>query len=154
MEVYEELIEEIRGKTKLSKEEIEKRIEDKIIDLSDLISKEGAAYLVARELGINLIKDNIRRLKIKNIVPGLSSITIIGRVIKIFPLKEFVKNERKGKFLSVLLGDDTGTIRLVLWDSDSQLIEKNKIKEGDIVKISACFTRAVSYTHLTLPTKA
>ena len=50
---YEDLVDLICEKSGLSREEIERRIEAKRAKLSGLISKEGAAQIIASELGID-----------------------------------------------------------------------------------------------------
>ena len=54
---YEQIIEKIQEEKGLSKEEIGKRIEEKVKDLSDLISKEGAAHILAHELGLKVFHE-------------------------------------------------------------------------------------------------
>ena len=51
---YEKLIERISRTSGLEKEEIEKKVVAKQEKISGLISKEGAAQIVASELGISL----------------------------------------------------------------------------------------------------
>jgi hypothetical protein len=65
----EELLEELERKSGLSREELTKRIEKKINELNNLITVEGAIYLVARELGIELPSER-RRVMISSILPG------------------------------------------------------------------------------------
>ena len=57
---YKQLVERISQSTKLSVEDIERRIEAKRAKLSGLISLEGAAHVIAAELGIGLEKQNYK----------------------------------------------------------------------------------------------
>src|SRR3989338_1309789 len=107
-----EFISEISG---LSVEEIERKIEAKQAKLSGLISKEGAAQVIAAELGINLDKQII---KISQIVPGMRKINLIGKIIDLYPVKEYNKNGRSGKVGSFVLADETSNVRTVLWDEN------------------------------------
>ena len=61
MDNYNVLVEKISNLSKLSKEDIERKIEAKRAKLSGLVSKEGAAQIVAAELGINF---DMERMKI------------------------------------------------------------------------------------------
>lgn len=54
---YSQLVERIARSSGLSVEDIERRIEAKRAKLSGLISKEGAAQVVASELGISFDKE-------------------------------------------------------------------------------------------------
>jgi len=131
---YEMLVEFIAENSGLGLEEIGKRIQSKILKLSGLISKEGAAQIVAAELGINFEK---QKIKLCQIVPGMKKINVIGKVISLFPVREFNKNGRQGRVVNFVLADDTNNIRTVLWDENHiELIVKKNICEGDCVEIS------------------
>ena len=64
---YEKIIEKISTIKNVSKEEIESKIQFKLVELQDLISKEGAAHIIANELGVNLFELESQDLKIKEI---------------------------------------------------------------------------------------
>ena len=140
---YEEIIERIKREKGLSTIEIEEKIKSKLKNLSDLISKEGAAHIVANELGVKLI--NVfekKKFKIKDIISGLSSVDIVGRVVSIYSIRTYNKNGREGKVANFLLGDETGTIRVVLWDTNHiSEIEKGTLKEGIIVKLKNAYIK-------------
>lgn len=131
---YDKILEKISNISGLEKEEVERRVEAKRAKLSGLISREGAAQVVAAELGINF--DN-EKLKINELLPGMRKANIIGKVISIFPIREFEKNGRKGKVTNLIIADETSNIKVVLWDTNHiELIEKNKINLGTVVDIS------------------
>jgi hypothetical protein len=135
MSNYESLLDRIVRSSGLEKEEIERKIEAKKAKLSGLISKEGAAQIVAAELGINF--DN-ERLKISEIVEGMKRANLIGKIIKMNPVREFNKNGREGKVGSFTLADESSNCRVTLWDTNHiSLIEEGKIKEGSVVEISS-----------------
>ena len=60
---YEEILRRIEEKTGLPNEEIEEKINKKVVQLSDLVSKEGAAHIVANQLGIKLF-ENLNERKV------------------------------------------------------------------------------------------
>lgn len=137
---FNELLQKIIEKTGSKKEDIEKKIIEKQQELSNLVSKEGAAYIIAKELGIDIFpKQEKRRLEVKNIVPMIRSLNMNARVVSVFPVKEFESKGRKGKVASVILGDQTGTIRLTLWDQQTEIAEK--LKPGMAVEIFGGYTR-------------
>jgi len=120
---------------------IKKLIKEKQEELSGLVSEEGAAYIVARELGVNLLKATKRQLKVKNLLPGLRSVDLLARVVRVFEPRDWSKGERSGKVASLILGDETGTVRLSLWNDEVDIIGRDKINEGDSVKISGAFVK-------------
>lgn len=141
----EELVSEISGKTEKSEEEIKKLIKDKQVELSDLVSEEGAAYIVGRELGVELIKDTKRELKIANIVPDMRNVDVVARVAGVFDVREFEKNGKKGKVSSLILSDDTGTIRLPLWNDEVNLVSSLELKQNDTIEVTGAWAKKDNY---------
>ncbi|MEM4330736.1 MAG: hypothetical protein QW273_01875 [Candidatus Pacearchaeota archaeon] len=139
MQNYEFLIKKIASYSGLSIEEIERKIEAKRAKLSGLISKEGAAQIIASELGISF--DNLD-LKIIELMPGMKKINLLAKVVKVFPVRNFKKGEREGKVLNLIIADDSGSTRAVLWDTNHiSLFEKNELKEGDVIEIKNASVR-------------
>jgi replication factor A1 len=139
---FDELISKIASESGLSEEEVRRRVEEKQKELGGLITPEGAAHVVANELGINLFSgaSKTRDIKIENIIPGMQSVDVVGRVRRIFPAREFTRSDGgKGKVSSLILGDDTATIRVVFWGKDTEKLEK--IQEGDILRIRDGYTK-------------
>jgi replication factor A1 len=138
-----DIIAKIKEKTNLTEEVINKKIEDKISELSGLVSREGAAHIVANEFGVKIFQPTESgRLQIKNILPGLRNVSFLGRVLAIYPVREFKTAKREGKVASMLVGDETGKLRVVFWDTKHiQLIEEAKLKEGDIIKLRNGYVR-------------
>jgi replication factor A1 len=138
---YEEVIQKIQKEKGLSREEIEEKIREKMIQLSDLVSKEGAAHIVANQLGVKLFENfENRKLKIEEVPKGAHAVSIVGKVIDFWGVREYNKGGRKGRVANFLMGDETGTIRVVVWDEP--VIDKlSSLKEGDIVRIRNAYSR-------------
>jgi len=131
---YERLIELISEGAGVPLNEIERKIEAKQAKLSGLISKEGAAQVIAAELGVSFDKQLI---KINQIVPSMKKINIVGKIIKLFPVREYNKNGRSGRIGCFVLADDTSNIRTVMWDENHiELITKGEIKQEVVVEIN------------------
>lgn len=146
MQNYLQLVERIARYSGLTKEEISRKVEAKRAKLAGLISKEGAAQIVAAELGISFDKE---KMKISELLTGMRRVNVIGKIIDMFPVRSYVKNSREGKIGSFILADETGNIRVVLWDTNHiELIEQEKIKKGDVVEITAAAVRNAEL-HLT-----
>ncbi len=132
----EEVIRRIKEATGLSEEFIKEKIESKKKELYGLVSDEGAALIVANEFGIKITKGiEVGRLQIKNLIPGLKKANILGRVIKIYPVRRFEKGKIRGEVGSMLIGDETGKVRVVIWDERVKLIKEGKIKVGDLIRV-------------------
>ena len=139
MQNYDLLLDRIAKASTLSREEIESKVEDKKAKLSGLISKEGAAQIIAAELGVNFEDQD---LKLSELMPGMRKVNVVGIIIEIFPVREFEKNGNKGKVCSFVLADDTGNCRTVLWDANHiSLIENKELEIGSTVEIKNASTR-------------
>src|SRR3989344_3222002 len=131
METYDLLVEKIAKLSGIEKEEVDKRVEAKKARLSGLISKEGAAQIIAAELGVSFENS---LFKISELMPGIKKASVFGKVIRVFPVREFRKNNREGKVANIIVADETGNIRVVLWDTNHiALIEKKEISEGEVI---------------------
>jgi hypothetical protein len=131
---YEQILKMMAESSGISASDIERRIEAKRAKLSGLISKEGAAQIIASELGISFDK---QKMKISGLLSGMRRITIVGKVIKMNKVIAYNKNGKSGKIGSFQIADDTSNIRVVLWDTNHiSLIESGNIKEGDVVELS------------------
>lgn len=143
---YEQLVERISKSSGLGVKDIERKIEAKRAKLSGLISKEGAAQVVASELGISFEKE---KMKIAELLSGMRRANVVGQIIEMALVRQYNKDGREGKIGSFVLADDTSNIRTVLWDTNHiALIEQGKIKEGDVVEISNASVRNTEL-HLT-----
>ncbi|MBU0457717.1 MAG: OB-fold nucleic acid binding domain-containing protein [Nanoarchaeota archaeon] len=134
-----EIKEKIIASGKLKSEELEQKMKVKINELSGLISEEGAAHIIANELGIELVNPNKNKLKIKEIYAGMRNVTAVGKVVRKFDVREFKKEDRVGKVCSVVFGDETGTTRLVFWNEQVDLI--SNVNEGDIILVKDAYVR-------------
>ncbi len=135
----EELIKTIADKTKTPAEDVLARVNEKEIELSGMVSRMGAAYIVGKELGVNLAKPVNKDLKINSIVPNMQKVNFIGKIVNISPVKEFDTSDGKGKVLNIILGDETGTIRISLWNEKTEVSER--INEGDILEVIGGYTK-------------
>jgi len=134
----DESIARIAKKTDLSEQEVKDKIKAKLRALAGLISEEGAAHIVANELGVKLFEVG-EALKIKSIMPGMRNVDVLGKVIQKYDLREFTSERGPGKVASMLIGDDSGVIRVTMWHKQAEL--STQFKEGDVVKIVGGYVR-------------
>ncbi|MCJ7631316.1 OB-fold nucleic acid binding domain-containing protein, partial [Candidatus Bathyarchaeota archaeon] len=123
---------------------VEKRISGKKSEVGKLLTDEGAAYMVANELGIDLSGEKTLKTKItiKDITAGASDVTVTGKVVTIYQVRSFNRsNGVEGKVARAVIGDETGTVNIVLWDDKAEIIEK-KLSEGDVICVNNGYVRA------------
>ncbi len=137
--LYEDIIKRIEEERGISRDEIEKKIEKKMEEFDGLVTKEGAAYIIAHELGIRLFSSS-SSLKIKNIIPGLRRVDFVGRVLKVYPVVKYQKDGKENEVQSVLVGDETGRIRIVIW-SKGMIDQIKNLEPGDVVKVSGAYSK-------------
>lgn len=136
----EDLIGRIVEETEADREEIEDEVKAKEEEFAGLVSEEGAIHLVARQYGVELSDQDNRDLKIENIVPGMSRIGIKAKVVRILDMNTFERDDGdEGRVQNVVLGDETGTIRVALWDEQTDLVEK--IDEDDNIQIENAYSK-------------
>lgn len=123
---------------KLTPVDLEKRVKEKINELSGLISEEGAIHIIANELGISTVNERTK-LKIKELYSGMRSISVVGKVLRRFEVREFMKGEIKGRVAALMLGDETGSIRVTFWND--QVNEFLKIQDDDIILLKEAYVR-------------
>ena len=111
----------------ISKEEFERRVEMKIEECGDLVDEPTAAMLVVGELGR-------QHVKIRGLGGKSSLFSFFGKVIDKTEPKEFERKDgEKGWVATLLLGDETGTTRVVLWDEKAGAVVD--IAPGDVLEI-------------------
>lgn len=132
---YERILDKISKHSGISVNELEEKISAKRQKLSGLISKEGAAQVIAAELGVNF--DN-ETLKIDELLPGMRNVNVIGKIINLFPVRTFTtKKGDESKVVNLRLADETSNLKVVLWDTNHiKLIENGDVKLGSVVEIS------------------
>ena len=140
---FNDIVAKIKEKSGISEEEINSKVDEKLKQLSGLVSKEGAAHIVANELGVKIFEDiGRRKFKIKDILPGMRSVSITGKIVRLYDVREYNKNNRHGKVVSFVMGDETGIIRVVFWDTHHIAeIENGNLKEGNILRIKNAYVR-------------
>src|SRR3989344_2173881 len=103
------------------------------LSYSEVIEKIKNSTSLSEE---EIIENIPKELKINKLIPGMSSVSLIGKIINIYEIKEYSKDNKKGKIGNLILGDETGVIRLVLWDTKHiSLLEKNEIALNSVLSI-------------------
>lgn len=138
-----ELIKKISFASGISEEEIHEKVEKK--KLSG-ISEEGAAYMVAKDMGIELVQQE--RLKISSVIAGMQNIDVVGKITKITPIREFKTEKAEGRVVNVYFADETGSTRLVLWNDETDKIKE--LKEGEVIRVKGYVKESLSSAEIRL----
>jgi len=111
----------------ITKEEFERRVEEKIDECGDLVDEPTAAMIVVGALGRE-------HVKIKGLSAKSSLFSFFGKIIDKTEPKEFDRADgEKGWVATLLLGDETGTTRVVLWDQKAGAVLDTEI--GEVLEV-------------------
>jgi len=137
----EAYINKIIEDTGLSRTDIQSLVEEKKEELKGLISDEGALFVIAKELGVDVTSENREllneiELNISDITLNMKNIVIVGRIKDIYHVNSFNKSSGEtGHVGSFMLHDNTGNIRIVLWDDQVSIFKDERFEKNEIVKI-------------------
>ena len=143
---YDEVVERIVAETKLSKEEVIEKINEKVKELGSLITPEGAAHIIARELEINLYGSQpIQKPQptvIADLIEGMNNVTITALVRNVYDPKNFSRKDgTQGAVQNIHLIDKSGHCRLVLWDDQIRQFKDMSVSRGDFLRLSGSFVK-------------
>lgn len=140
----EEIVDRIlSSRSDLNRKQVLEMIAQKKKGTGNFLTDETAARIAASELGVEIVKKPLRlKIQIRDIVSGLNDVTVTGQVVAVYPPKTFKRRDwTEGKLASLVVSDESGTLRAVLWDDKVELVEGGKIQRGQTVRISHGYVR-------------
>ncbi len=113
--------------------------------------KSGLEVNVGRGGGIEHIESEIsvdlKPVKISEVKNGMNSLNVIGKIIDLGTVRTFQRKDgTTGKVRNITIGDDTGKIRLTLWDAKA---DASELRSGDAVEIMNAYARENSFSNQT-----
>jgi replication factor A1 len=141
----QDLIKEIQRQNPLiSHEQIQERLQAERAKSGGLLGDETLLRLIAAKYGVQVQQNAIQNsgvLKTSRLFAGLYDVTVAGRLIAVFPAKTFQGAEKSGKFATLMLADEEGLLRVVLWNEKAELVERGELRAGQAVKLLHGYTR-------------
>jgi len=130
-------------KPNLTREAVERLIQEEKAKAAGLLTDEAAAHLVASNLGMDGAGERIEaKLKIGALTSGLNDVSLTGRVLHVFPPRTFQRADgRQGKVLRMLIGDATGIVAVVFWDDKADHIIASKVVRNKIIRVLHGYSR-------------
>lgn len=141
MSTVDEIIEKILSKKiEVSREDIINRLRVEKERTGGYIPEEILLRAIAASYGVEISTEAVKpKLLIKDLIPNLGNVTVIGRVIAVFPAQE---KRRSGlKSSSLLIADKSGILRVVLWNDKKDLVNHGRINVGQILKFTHGYTK-------------
>ncbi len=138
---YEQIITRIQNEAGLSYSEVQEKVNLKLKQLSDMVSKEGAAHIVANELGVKIF-DIGKRVKLEELNSMMRNVEVMGKIIRKYEARNFKseKTGREGCVCSGIIGDDTGNARIVIWN-EAQIYQFEQMQDGAVIKVNNCYVK-------------
>jgi ssDNA-binding replication factor A large subunit len=135
----------LEKKPEISAEEIKQLVDEKKRKIgAGYLTDQGALFLVAADLGISLERNQPSLLKLKDLYVGARDISIVGRVMSIYPTRTFMRRdnseELRNRTLTIL--DADATIRLKLWEERVEFPEESGLRPGDLVKLTKGYVKS------------
>lgn len=137
----EKIKETISKHTGKSAAEVEELVGAKREKFSGLLTDAGAAYMIAKELGVKL-EQRGEATKISALKEGMNGVEVVARVKQVFPKKEFEKNGKKGRLQNLIVADDTGEIRATLWNNDIDKFSALGAGRSDAIRLVNCTVKS------------
>lgn len=120
----------------ISKDDFTRKVEEKVEQMSGLCDTKTAAMLVAHDLGVSDTGES-QVQKIADITPNSGNVKIVAKVMSVFPAKEFNRNDGTiGRVANLVVADETGSIRLTLWDDRADLVKNEQVEIGQNYQIA------------------
>src|SRR5450759_2814871 len=145
----QDLIQEILQKNPLiSQEQIIEKLQAERSRTGGLLGDETLLRLIAAKFGVQVQQNTIHNsgiLSTSRLFAGLHDVTVAGRLIAVFPAKTFQGAEKSGKFATLMVADNDGILRVVLWNEKAELVEKGELKSGQAVRLVHGYTREDRY---------
>ncbi|MGC9514300.1 OB-fold nucleic acid binding domain-containing protein [Methanocrinis sp.] len=127
-----EIYDQISGQ--ISPQEFEQKVEEKVQLMGELCDRRTAAMLVAREFGEV-------ELKIDRVRPETGKVTFVGKILSVSEVHEFPRSDGSvGRVANLAIGDETGTVRVVLWDELVEPVARGELAVDQTFRIRG-FTR-------------
>jgi hypothetical protein len=132
------IIKKIREKG-FTEQEIKDKVSKKQEEYGGLLTEAGAAYSIAKELGIDFDFEPKNEVKVKDLADGMANVNMSATVDNAFPFREFEKDGRKGTVANFTISDDTGKINLVVWNKDPSVL--GQINPGAKIRVLNAYAR-------------
>jgi len=143
---FESIFSELLSKSNLTREDLAGLIQQKKSNVGGgYLTDQGALFLVAAELKIEVNYDNEKPTSLAHILKDQNSLTVSGRVLSLGCPRIFTRkaDSQRGLLSHVVIYDNDASIAMSLWDrAVTSFFERADIGPGDLIKISNAYTRS------------
>jgi replication factor A1 len=135
----------LRQKPELTPEQVKDMIDEKKRKVgAGYLTDQGALFLVAADLGISF--ENIPKTQsgLKDIYVGAKEVTVVGRIMNVYPVHTFTKREsnEQAATRTLVVYDKDARVKVKLWDKQVAVPDEMGLQMGDVIKIIKGYVRA------------
>lgn len=144
MPAFDDLLNQIlSGNPKIGRDELLTMVERKKEESHGLLSDEGAIRLLAQQLSVAPpVNSDLKDQRISSVHAGLNDSTITGEVISVSDVHEFQRSDgTHGKVLRMRVGDASGQITGVFWDSLADTVAREALTPASRVRLLHGYTK-------------
>jgi ssDNA-binding replication factor A large subunit len=142
---FDALVTEVlRNKPEISRDSLMKLVQEKKQTVgSGYLTDQGALFLIAGELGVKLQHMVTADLTLKDLHIGANDITVVARVLAIYPVAEFKKKDGSGigRYRRVNLFDRNGIGRLTIWEDNEEAMKLAGITVDMPVRVVSAYVK-------------
>ena len=108
------------------------------------LTDQGALFLVGSDLGVSFESASRTQLGIKDLYIGARDVNLVGRILSIYPKRVFTKKETGQEITNrtMTIIDESGSIRIKIWENLIPEIDKLELKPGSLIKITNGYVKA------------
>ena len=139
-EIIQKILAENPG---VSEEQILEKLQYERTRTGGLLGDETLLRLIAAKYGVEVQQNTICNsgsLATNRLFGGLNDVTVAGRLIAIYPVRTF-EGEKSGKYATLMIADNQGTLRVVLWNEKADIVESGKLVIGQVIRVLHGYTR-------------
>jgi len=142
---FDDLVKEVlRSKPEMSRDSLMELVREKKKTVgSGYLTDQGALFLIAGELGVSLQGMISADLTLKDLHIGANDITVVARVLAIYPVAEFKKKDGSGigRYRRVNLFDRNGVGRLTIWEDNEEAMKLSGIAVDTPVRVVSAYVK-------------
>ena len=132
-------------KPEISAEQIRDMIDEKKRKIgAGYLTDQGALFLVAADLGISFENVPKAQFGIKDLYIGAKDVTVTARIMNIYPIRKFTKKDtnEESQNRTLTIYDKESSVKLKLWDNQTNIPDQIGLKPGDLIKISQGYVKS------------
>ena len=152
-ELYQKLLE-----SGISEAELEKRVQNKESEFGGFMSKQGILFIIAKENGIHIQSPEISEqlyeefeeeidydeftIQLSEIKEEMRNIVLLGKILQIFETRDFTRKDGTGgKVSSFLFGDNSETVKVVLWGDKADFSKNEYFRVNELIRIIGAYCK-------------